>query len=244
VSTFVPDANGTVVDGRSRRNPPARPAASPSASKRLMHRQRPPRSHCSVQHHSDQRPLTPFPARSCSAEPPRLHSDHLHPKRVLTSATSPGFPQALAAALILRTLQGTSPTAVTRACPLSRGMPAQPHESLDDATLALIPFGAAGRGRCLISPVVRRKRTLAFGGWCAPPGGSAAGDRSLQPDHLLEPGQEDLAAFLRPPKGVTVVASLPCYLKEKTSRNSGAAACLPASIEGFCGGSTPGLRPA
>ncbi|MCT0248734.1 arsenosugar biosynthesis radical SAM (seleno)protein ArsS [Synechococcus sp. CS-205] len=95
-------------------------------------------------------------------------------------------------------------------------------ESMETATLALIPRVLAARGlRCLdltggapelhpqFRQLVRQARAL----------GVEVIDR-CNLTILQEPGQEDLAGFLAG-QGVTVVASLPCYLQDNVERQRG-----------------------
>jgi radical SAM/Cys-rich protein len=95
-------------------------------------------------------------------------------------------------------------------------------ESMDDATLGLIPAVLAARGLGTLDltggapelhggfrPLVRAARRL----------GVRVIDR-CNLTILQEPGQEDLAAFLAA-EGVVVVASLPCYLQENVERQRG-----------------------
>jgi radical SAM/Cys-rich protein len=95
-------------------------------------------------------------------------------------------------------------------------------ESMEDATLALIPRVLSARGlACLdltggapelhprFRELVRTARRL----------GVEVIDR-CNLTILSEPGQEDLADFLAA-EGVTVVASLPCYLEENVDRQRG-----------------------
>jgi radical SAM/Cys-rich protein len=95
-------------------------------------------------------------------------------------------------------------------------------ESMDAANLALIPLVLAARGiGCLdltggapelhpgFRDLVRQARAL----------GVAVIDR-CNLTILSEPGQDELAAFLAE-QGVTVVASLPCYLEANVDRQRG-----------------------
>ena len=95
-------------------------------------------------------------------------------------------------------------------------------EMMDAANLALIPQVLAARGIATLDltggapelhpgfrELVRQARAL----------GVAVLDR-CNLTILSEPGQEDLAAFLAQ-QGVTVVASLPCYLEDNVDRQRG-----------------------
>ncbi|TWB90694.1 radical SAM/Cys-rich protein [Synechococcus sp. Ace-Pa] len=146
--------------------------------------------------------------------------------------TSPGFPSLRR--LDLRTLQVNITYRCNQACSHCH-VDASPSrtESMDDATLALIPSVLQARGLgCLdltggapeLHPgfrgLVRAARRL----------GVQVIDR-CNLTILLEPGQEDLAAFLAA-EGVTVVASLPCYLKENVEKQRGGGV-FARSIEGL-----------
>ena len=95
-------------------------------------------------------------------------------------------------------------------------------EMMDPATLALIPAVLAARGIASLDltggapelhpgfrDLVRQVRAL----------GVSVIDR-CNLTILLEPGQDDLAVFLAQ-QGVTVVASLPCYLEDNVDRQRG-----------------------
>ncbi|NQV09998.1 MAG: arsenosugar biosynthesis radical SAM protein ArsS [Cyanobacteria bacterium] len=146
--------------------------------------------------------------------------------------TSPEFPGLRR--LDLRTLQVNITYRCNQACSHCH-VDASPSrtESMDDATLALIPPVLQARGLdCLdltggapeLHPgfrgLVRAARRL----------GVQVIDR-CNLTILLEPGQEDLAEFLAA-EAVTVVASLPCYLKENVEKQRGSGV-FARSIEGL-----------
>ena len=106
-------------------------------------------------------------------------------------------------------------------------------EMMDGANLALIPQVLAARGIGTLDltggapelhpgfrELVRQARAL----------GAAVIDR-CNLTILSEPGQEDLAAFLAE-QGVTVVASLPCYLEANVDRQRGSGV-FERSIDGL-----------